>query len=68
MAKRAKTKSNATPGELRRALENLLADVTSGNVSGRNPWTLDSVKSASHALTGEAYGFRSELIPKHRNK
>lgn len=57
MAKRAKTKSNATPGELRRALENLLADVTAGNLQGRNPWSLDSVKAASFALTGETYGF-----------
>lgn len=37
MAKRNRTQSNATPGELRRALENLLADVTGGEISGRNP-------------------------------
>lgn len=52
MAKRAKTKSNATPGQLRRALEALLADVTSGELSGRNPWSRDSVKAASETLTG----------------
>lgn len=62
MAKRAKTKSNATPGELRRALENLLADVTGGEISGRNPWSCDSVKAASLALTGEAFGFNSSMI------
>ena len=44
--RRAKTKSPATPAQLRIALENLLADVTGGELSGRNPWSLDSVKAA----------------------
>jgi hypothetical protein len=63
MTKRAKTKSNATPAQLRIALENLLADVTSGELSGRNPWNLDSVKRASETLTGENWSaFRSSMI------
>ena len=56
------SKSNATPGELWRALENLLADVTGGEISGRNPWSCDSVKAASLALTGETFGFNSSMI------
>lgn len=63
MAKRNRTQSNATPGELRAvALENLLADVTGGEISGRNPWSCDSVKAASLALTGEKFGFNSSMI------
>ena len=62
MAKRNRTQSSATPGELRRALENLLADVTGGEISGRNPWSCDSVKAASLALTGETFGFNSSMI------
>lgn len=63
MAKRAKTKSNATPGELRRALENLLADVTGGELSGRNPWCRDSVRAASETLTGAHWSeFKSSMI------
>lgn len=60
--RRAKTKSPATPTQLRVALENLLADVTSGAMSGRNPWSLDSVKAASETLTGDKFGFSSTLI------
>lgn len=60
--RRAKTKSPATPAQLRVALENLLADVTGGALSGRNPWSLDSVKAASETLTGDKFGFSSTLI------
>lgn len=60
--RRAKTKSPATPAQLRIALENLLADVTGGELSGRNPWSLDSVKAASETLTGDKFGFSSTLI------
>ena len=60
--RRAKTKSPATPAQLRVALENLLADVTGGNLSGRNPWSLDSVKAASETLTGDKFGFSSTMI------
>lgn len=60
--RRAKTKSPATPAQLRIALENLLADVTGGNLSGRNPWSLDSVKAASETLTGDKFGFSSTQI------
>lgn len=60
--KRAKTKSPATPAQLRIALENLMADVTGGNLSGRNPWSLDSVKAASETLTGDKFGFSSTMI------
>lgn len=59
---RAKTKSPATSAQLRIALENLLADVTGGNLSGRNPWSLDSVKAASETLTGDKFGFSSSMI------
>ena len=59
---RARTKSSATPAQLRIALENLLADVTGGALSGRNPWSLDSVKAASLALTGDKFGFSSTMI------
>ena len=59
---RAKTKSPATPAQLRIALENLLADVTDGALSGRNPWSLDSVKAASLALTGDKFGFSSTMV------
>lgn len=59
---RAKTNSPATPAQLRIALENLLADVTGGNLSGRNPWSLDSVKAASLALTGDKFGFSSTMV------
>ncbi len=57
-----KTKSAATKAELRLALENLLADVTGGEISGRNPWSVDSVKAASLALTGDKFGFSSSVI------
>ena len=60
--RRAKTKSQATPAQLRVALENLLADVSDGTVSGRNPWCLDSVKAASEILTGDRFGFSSSAI------
>lgn len=60
--RRTKTKSPATPAQLRVALENLLADVTGGALSGRNPWSLDSVKAASETLTGNRFGFSSTLI------
>lgn len=59
---RAKTKSPATAAQLRVALENLLADVTGGNLSGRNPWSLDSVKAASETLTGDKFGFSLTMI------
>lgn len=58
----AKTHSNATKAQLRAALENLMADITGGNLSGKNPWSLASVKDASEALTGERFGFRSEIV------
>jgi len=50
---------SATNEELRRALGDLLADVTSGNLSGVNPWCRDSVKKASEVLTGNRFGFDS---------
>lgn len=66
MSNCAKTKSNATPAQLRIALENLLADVTGGELSGRNPWGLDSVKAASLALTGDKFGFSSDIVKGER--
>lgn len=48
----AATKSGATAAQLRVALECIMRDVTSGKLSGRNPWSLDSVKAASETLTG----------------
>lgn len=61
--RRAKTKSPATPAQLRIALENLLADVTGGEISGRNPWSCDSVKRASETLTGQHWAeFNSGMI------
>lgn len=49
-----------TAAKLRRALGDLLADVTDGTVkNGGNPWGLASVKAASQALTGERFGFSS---------
>lgn len=52
-----------TPAKLRRALAALLADVTDGSVkNGGNPWSLDSVKAASEALTGDRFGFRSSSV------
>lgn len=42
----------------RRALADLLADVTSGRIkNGGNPWCMDSVKAASELLTGDRFGF-----------
>lgn len=52
--KRAVTRSTATPGQLRIALENLM----------RNPWSVASVKDASEVLTGGNWSdFRSDMIP-----
>ena len=49
-----------TATKLRRALGDLLADVTDGTVkNGGNPWSLASVKAASEALTGDRFGFSS---------
>lgn len=49
-----------TAAKLRRALGDLLADVTDGTVkNGGNPWSLASVKNASQALTGQRFGFSS---------
>ncbi len=64
--KHAKTISAATPGQLRVALENLLSDITGGKLSGRNPWSLDSVKAASEALTGDKFGFSSNIVKENK--
>lgn len=54
-----------SPANLRRALIHLLADVTNGNVkNGGNPWSLESVKNASEALTGDRFGFTSRMAGK----
>ena len=51
-------KRQTAAAALRRALGDLLADVTSGDVkNGGNPWALASVKAASKALTGDRFGF-----------
>lgn len=65
MRKRAVTKSAATPGQMRIALENVMRDILSGELSGRNPWTLDSVKDASETLTGKEWSkLESKDIPR----
>lgn len=52
-----------TAAKLRRALADLLADVTDGTVkNGGNPWSLESVKAASEALTGDRFGFSSASV------
>lgn len=52
-----------TAAKLRRALGDLLADVTDGTVkNGGNPWGLESVKAASEVLTGDRFGFSSASV------
>lgn len=48
-----------TKKQLEVALKDLMRAVTSGELSGRNPWSHDAVKGASEALTGDRFAFTS---------
>jgi DhnA family fructose-bisphosphate aldolase class Ia len=54
------TNHKTTKKELEAALKALMRAVTSGELSGRNPWSHDAVKGASMALTGDRFGFTSD--------